>query len=60
MQLDHDHTWSLEEALKKQVAREDIVAWARKEDAPHKAIPDTATKPWTLPNLYAVFSYIAL
>lgn len=35
--LDHDPTFSLQDAIRKQVEREDIVAWARR-DIPLKAL----------------------
>jgi hypothetical protein len=57
--LTHDRTWTPRKALEEQVAKEDLLAWARKEDAPFEPIPDTVTKPWSLPTLYAVYSKIA-
>jgi hypothetical protein len=59
-ELTHDRTWTPRKALEEQVAKEDLRAWALKEDAPFKAVPDTVSKPWSLPTLYAVFSFIAL
>ncbi|WP_157043501.1 hypothetical protein [Nitrobacter hamburgensis] len=37
--LDHDRTWTPRKALEEQVAKEDLRAWALKEDAPFHAIP---------------------
>jgi hypothetical protein len=60
IELTHDHTWTPRKALEEQVAKEDLLAWAKREDAPFKTIPDKVTKPWSLPTLYAVYSKIAL
>jgi hypothetical protein len=51
--------WSFALALKERVEKEAALAWALKEDAPFEPIPDTVTKPWSLPTLYSVFSKIA-
>lgn len=38
-ELTYDRTWSPRKALEEQVAKEDLLAWALKEDAPLKPIP---------------------
>ena len=58
--LDHDPTWSLTEALKKQVAREDLIAWALKEDAPFKAIPPMKAEKWPDAPLHVLRSHSGL
>ena len=38
-EVTHDPTWSPRQALEEQVAKEDLLAWALKEDAPFKPLP---------------------
>ena len=49
--LTHDHTWSPRKALEEQVAKEDLLTWALKEDAPFKAVPPTKAERWPVAPL---------
>jgi hypothetical protein len=57
-QLTHDHTWTPRKALEEQVAKEDLRAWALKEDAPFKAIPPTKAERWPAAPLHVLKSQL--
>lgn len=56
--LTHDRTWSLEEAVRKQVAKEDLISWARREDAPFKAVPPVKAEKWPDAPLHVLKSQL--
>lgn len=58
MSLHHDRTWSPRRALEEQVAKEDVLAWARREDAPFKPIPPMKAEKWPDAPLHVLKSQL--
>lgn len=56
--LTHDRTWSPRRALEEQVAKEDLLAWALKDDAPFKAIPPLKVERWPAAPLHVLKSQL--
>jgi hypothetical protein len=50
--------WSLEQAIKQQVDKEDMVAWALKSSEPHKTIPPMPHQVWRPSAVHALLSKI--
>lgn len=56
--LTQDRTWSPRKALEEQVAKEDLLAWALREDAPFKAIPPMKAERWPAAPLHVLRSQL--
>jgi hypothetical protein len=50
--------WTLEQAIKQQVDKEDMVAWALKSSEPHKTIPPMPHTVWRPTAVHALLSKI--
>jgi hypothetical protein len=56
--LTHDHTWSPRRALEEQVAKEDLLAWALRDDAPVKPVPPLKAERWPAAPLHVLKSQL--
>lgn len=57
-ELTHDRTWSPRRALEEQVAKEDLLSWARRDDAPFKTIPPMKAERWPAAPLHVLKSQL--